>query len=160
MCSACTLIGAFSDSDSVDTSSVNESDELAEVEESEEPAEEPEAVPEPTPEPEPEIVAPGKGTTYADALFNEVNPTNGENLSDNGGEELFVRTIDAGHSHPNWNLSILGIDHDFETGVRTFWYDFADGSRITFYAEPSGAVSWDSAEGGEGLTLTRVEVSR
>jgi len=130
---------------------------------------EPEPQPEATPEPEPpadvtpelEVLAPGEGNTYADAMYNAVQPIIGENLDYNDGDELLVRAIDAGHAHPEWALPPgVGMDHDFETGVRTFWHDLADGSRITFYAEPSGAVSWDSAEGGEGLTLTGVEINR
>lgn len=107
------------------------------------------------PDAKPKTPALGRGDTFADALYLVVKPKLGENLSDNGGNELFVRVLDAGASHPEWGVqSVQNEQRDFNhPNPRVFWFELRDGSRITFEANPSGNSK-------AGLVLTRVYIRR
>jgi hypothetical protein len=94
----------------------------------------------------------GKGKSIADMFYRAVKPRVGENLDDNGGHELFVRAIDASHSHPKWKMSSLDMNHNYETGIRSFSYKFKDKSRIIFYTEPT--------LNRQGQVLARTEIRR
>jgi len=102
-------------------------------------------------------LAPGEGTTMADAAFNEVKPVADEQVAFLGDESdttmyLMDRLMAASDAHEDWQLSgeKMGIG---DGELRSMPYRFADNSVIIVRAVPRDGEN-------QGLKLQSVEITR
>lgn len=104
---------------------------------------------------EPKELAPGEGSTMADAAYKAAAPVVGEQVMavDLESEEKFLmdRFMAAADANPAWAMEgqQRGVDGD----TRLIPYKFADGSTFTFIAVPKGGE-------GDGLKLKAIEIER